>query len=58
MFGKLFNRYRKPVDPQVRAEREREQREATKARHQAEAEAAKQRGLIESGYDNWSPGGF
>ena len=56
MFGKLFKRYRKPVDPEVRAAREREHREATKARQ--EAEAARQRRYIESGYDNWSPGGF
>jgi uncharacterized membrane protein YqiK len=57
VFGKLFKRNRKPVDPEARAERDRGRREAEKARHRAEAEAAKQRGF-ESGTSNWDSGGF
>jgi hypothetical protein len=57
MFRKLFKRYRKPEDPQAVAERDRQRREAEKARHQAEAEMAKQRNIIESPGDSWGPGG-
>ena len=57
MFSKLFKRFRKPADPQARAERDRQARDATKARHRAEAEQAKQRGIIESGGNSWGSGG-
>jgi hypothetical protein len=43
MFDRLFKRMRKPVDPQVKAEKERRRREALKAKHRSEAEAARHR---------------
>jgi hypothetical protein len=58
MLSKLFKRYRKPADPQARAERDRQRREAEQARHRAEAEQAKQRNIIESGGDSWGSGGY
>jgi hypothetical protein len=41
MFNRLFKRIRKPVDPQVKAEKERQRREDVIAKYRSEAEAAR-----------------